>query len=102
MVIDTSALYAILAGESERLALIRAIVADPVRLLSAVSLIELLIVVRARMQADGVEKLQQFLTRARIATIPFDREQVDAAHAAWVLYGKGRAPTSLNLGDCCS
>jgi uncharacterized protein with PIN domain len=57
MVIDTSALYAILAGEPERPALIRAIVADPVRLLSAVSLIELLIVVHARMQADGVARL---------------------------------------------
>jgi ribonuclease VapC len=99
MVIDTSALYAILAGEPERPALIRAIVADPVRLLSAVSLIELLIVVHARMQADGVARLQQFLARARITIVPFGSEQVDAAHAAWVLYGKGRAPASLNLGD---
>jgi ribonuclease VapC len=102
MVIDTSALYAIVASEPERPAFIEAIVSDRVRLVSAVTLLEALIVVNARMQDRGVERLLRFIDDARIQVVPVDEDLTHAAHAGWLKFGKGRARAGLNLGDCCS
>ena len=72
------------------------------RLVSSFSLLESLIVIQARLQDSGVERFRGLIARARIEGVPYDREQAEIGHAAWLRFGKGRSPAALNLGDCCS
>lgn len=102
MVLDTSALLAILLGEPEAPAIAQAIVNDPVRLLSAVSELETAIVIAARKGAAGTAELDLLRTWAEIETISMNAEQVRLAREAYRRFGKGRHAAALNLGDCCS
>jgi len=102
MVIDTSALIAILQGEPESEALARAIAADSRRLLSAFSAVEAHIVITARKGEAGGRELDLLLHRCQIETVAFNADQAELARKGWLSYGKGRHPASLNIGDCCS
>ena len=102
MVIDTSALIAILLGETETELLARAIAQDPKRLLSAFSALESYIVITARKGESGGRELDRLLLRCQIETIGFNAEQSELARRAWLSYGKGRNAAGLNIGDCCS
>lgn len=102
MVIDTSALVAILTGEPEALQFSRLIESDPVRLVSAVSVLEASLVLGARKGPVGIGELDLLLQRASVEQVSFNREQTEAARRAWLAYGKGRHPASLNFGDCCT
>lgn len=99
MVIDTSALVAILLGEAERATFTRLIVADPVRLLSAASRIETSIVIESRKGSAGRTDLTRFLDAAAIEIVPVTSEQAEVACEAFRRYGKGRHPAGLNFGD---
>jgi len=87
MVIDTSALTAILRGEPERQAFLRAITTASERAISCVTRLEALMVMEGRSGPD--------------AAAAFDRAQSEWAGLAWRKYGKGRHRAALNLGDCC-
>jgi len=100
MVLDTSALIAILSGEPEQEAFIHAIERADVRLLSAATLLEASIVIEARYGAAGAHHLDQLLERADVEIVPVDGEQASAARSAWQRFGKGRHPAALNFGDC--
>src|SRR4051812_47851350 len=100
MVIDTSALIAILDDEPERRALIEKIEASDTRLLSAGNLVEAAIVIETRYGADGERFLDLFVERAGIDIVPFDLEQAREARLAYSRYGKGRHAARLNFGDC--
>lgn len=100
MVIDTSAVLAVLFDEPGAEAVEGAFENDPVRLISAATLLEAAIVVEARHGEPGGRELDLLLHRARVNTIPFDADQVDIAREAWRQYGKGRHPAGLNFGDC--
>ena len=100
MVLDSSAILAILFSEPQRRALIEALDADPVRLLSVASLTECSIVVAARLGAEGLRALDQLVARASIHLQPVDVEQAYIAREAWQRFGKGRHPAGLNFGDC--
>lgn len=100
MVVDTSALLAILGDEPERRRFNEALAAAESRLLSAVSFVEASIVLEARHGAEGLRDLDLFLDRARIRVVEVDREQAAAARRAWSRFGKGRHAAGLNLGDC--
>lgn len=102
MVIETSALLAILLAESEAKAFVAAIENDSTRLLSAVSLLEAAIVLETRKGPAGGRELDLFIHRARIDVVPFDNVQAEIARAAYRRYGKSRHPAQLNFGDCCS
>ena len=102
MVVDTSALLAILGDEPERRRLNEALAAAESRLLSAVSFVEASIVLEARHGAEGLRDLDLFVERARIRIAEVDREQASAARRAWSRFGKGRHAAGLNLGDCFS
>ncbi len=102
MVIDSSALIAILLGEPEAEALARAIVRDPVRLISTFSALETGIVIEVRKGEAGGREFDLLLHRARIEIVPMNVEQYEIAREAWRIYGKGRHPAGLNIGDCCS
>ena len=102
MVIDTSALVAVLFGEVERRAMIGAIEAAESRVLSAAGFVETSIVVGARSGDDGLRDLDLFLGRGSVELVPVDDEQAQAARRAFMSYGKGRHPAALNFGDCFS
>lgn len=102
MVIDTSALLAILLAEPEAEFFARAIAADPKRLVSAVSALEVAIVIRARKGPAGVRELDLLVHSAGLTVVSFDQEQVQIARKAYEEYGKGHHPAALNLGDCSS
>lgn len=101
MVLDTSALVAILQAEPERDRMLAAITKDSRLLVSAVSLLETAMVIESRFGAEGGLDLELFVFEARLEIAPFDSRQSAAAVRAWRHYGKGRHPAQLNLGDCC-
>jgi len=101
MVIDTSALTAILRNEPERDALLKALLGAPTRLVSAVTALEAAMVIEGRYGSDAGADLELLLYTSRVQIVPFDPEQATVAVRAWKKYGKGRHPAALNLGDCC-
>lgn len=102
MVVDTSALLAILQDEPERRALNEAIEAADSLSMSVATFIEASIVLEARVGASGVRDLDLFIERAGIALIGVDVEQARTARRAFARYGKGRHQAGLNFGDCFS
>lgn len=102
MVMDTSALLAILLGEAEAEAFAEAIAADTRRLLSAVSALETSIVIEARRGPAGGREFELLLHRMRADVVPFNQAQFEVAREAWRRFGKGRHSAALNFGDCCA
>lgn len=102
MVIDSSAILAILLGEIEAESMARAIAADGRRLTSVVSVLESAIVIEARKGPDGTQALDQLLQRSRVEISAMNAEQLEIARNAYSRFGKGHHPARLNLGDCCS
>ena len=100
MVLDSSALAAILLAEPERRPFIEAIETADARLLSVANWLEISIVIEARYGAEGTRDLQRFIEYAGIEIIPVDLEQGRLARDAWVRFGKGRHRADLNYGDC--
>jgi ribonuclease VapC len=101
VVVDTSALVALLLGEpgAEDVAAAFETAAGPA-VISAATLVEATIVVEARLGADGVLRLDQLLRLAEVATVAVDAVQAAVASDAWRAFGKSRHPAALNLGDC--
>ncbi len=102
MVIDTSALVAILQGEPERRRFIEAIEASDARLISAATFVEISIVIDVRYGTEGLRDLDHFIGRAGIELVPVDAEHSAAARVAFSRFGKGRHRAGLNFGDCFS
>jgi ribonuclease VapC len=100
MVIDTSAIIAMLGGEPEAESFRAAVEADPVRMMSTASFLEAAIVVENRKGEPGGRELDLWLHRAEVELVPVDAEQAELARAAFRRYGKGRHPAGLNFGDC--
>lgn len=102
MVIDTSAVIAILLGESDAVQLARVMESATVLRISAATLLEAAIVVEKRYGLAGSAKLDQFLAAADVQIEPVTAEQSTVARAAYRKYGKGMHPAGLNFGDCFS
>ncbi|MFY9697825.1 MAG: type II toxin-antitoxin system VapC family toxin [Rhodoplanes sp.] len=102
MVIDSSALVAILLGEPDRVRLQGAIEGDAVRLVSAVTKLESGMVMAGRLGEQGAIELQNLLTWIDATIVPFDERQADIARDAFLRYGKGRHKAGLNFGDCAA
>ena len=100
MVIDTSALIAILSAEPEAETFATAIATAPIRLLSAASFLETAVVIESRHGSAGGEKLDELIQAAHIQIEPVTAEQAAPACFAYRAYGKGRHPAALNFGDC--
>jgi ribonuclease VapC len=99
MVIDTSAIVAILSNEPERERFIGLIEAAPIRRLSAASRVEATLVVEGRKRDAGRADLDLFLHEGEVEIVPVTREQVELACDAFRRFGKGRHPAGLNFGD---
>jgi len=102
MVLDTSAVLAILQNEPERRKFNEAIEAAEARLLSTASFVESSMILESRYGADGVRDLDLFVAKAKISLAPVDEDQAHLAREAFRKFGKGRHPAGLNFGDCFS
>jgi ribonuclease VapC len=102
MVIDTSAIVAILFDEPERPAMVAALESAPVRMLSAVSRVELAFVVEGRKGEAGRFLVEQFLSVTSAEVVAVTPQQAERAIAAFRRFGKGRHRAALNIGDCFS
>lgn len=102
MVLDTSALVAILRDEpeSDAFADLLALADDP--LISAATLLECSMVVHRRAGPRAIQRLDDLLHVTGIRVAAVDVAQAHAARDAWLRYGKGRSPAGLNFGDCFS
>jgi ribonuclease VapC len=101
MVIDSSAIVALLLGEPETEALVAAIAAAQRRVVSAGSYLESASVISARSGSTAQAQLDELLDSLGIAILPFTREQADTTIEAYRRYGKGSGhPANLNFGDC--
>ena len=100
MVVDTSAIIAVLLNEANAVAIAEAIVSGSPRLLSAANLFEASMVIESRKGEAGERELDLLLYRAAIEVVAVDQDQVEIARLAWRRFGKGRHPAGLNYGDC--
>jgi ribonuclease VapC len=100
MVLDTSALLAILQDEPERRSFNEAIESADSRSLSAANFVEASIVIEARWGAEGVRDLELLIERAAVEIVPVDAAQARIACRAFSRFGKGRHRAGLNFGDC--
>jgi ribonuclease VapC len=102
MVVDTSALIAILNREPERESLLLAL-EEGRCYISALSLYETKLVVLARIGEQGVAELEELIGEFGFSVVPFDQAQADLAVAAYRRFGKGfGSAASLNLCDCAA
>lgn len=102
MVIDTSALVALLSMEPEAARIASALESDATRLISAATLVETGIVIESRYGLAGARELDLLAAKAAFIIEPVTGEQADVAREAWRRYGKGRHSAGLNYGDCFS
>jgi ribonuclease VapC len=102
MIVDTSAVIAILLGEPETESFVRALVDDPKKMISAFNALESAIVIEAKKGEAGGRELDLLLHRARIEIVALNGDQVELALTAWRKYGKGNHSAGLNIGDCCA
>lgn len=102
MIIDTSAVIAILSDEPERLAFNESIEGAHSCSMSVVSFVEASIVIESKRGYDGLRDFDLFIASAGIDVVPVDIEQAHNARQAFHQYGKGHHPAGLNFGDCFS
>ncbi len=102
MVIDTSAIVAIFFNEPDALHYRQRIAEDPVRLMSAATLVEVTMVIEGRFGEAGGTELDLWLQKANVDVVAVTADYADQARRAWRRYGKGRHPAALNYGDCFS
>ena len=102
MVIDTSAIVAIVINESDAPRIEVQIADDPVRLISAATVLETTMMIETRLGNAGGREFDLWLLKIGAEIVPVDADQVDAARRAWRRYGKGRHAAALNYGDCFS
>jgi len=99
MVIDTSAVIAVLLDEANAVSIAQAIEAGSPRLLSAANLLEASIVIESRKGEAGGRELDLLLHRSAIEVVAVDQDQAETARLAWRRFGKGRHRAGLNYGD---
>ncbi len=102
MIVDTSALLAVLFGEKDAENYARAISEADVCRISAATFVEVSVVVESQTGDAGSRQWDSFLRAAGISIEPVTEEHAYAARQAWSDFGKGRHPAGLNFGDCFS
>ncbi len=99
MVIDTSAILAILQREPERRQFVEAIEAADSTRMSVATFVECSIVIESRYGVEGLRDLDRFISRAGIELMPVDQKQGELARTGLSRFGKGRHRAGLNYGD---
>ena len=99
LVIDTSAAMAILGSEPDGESLLTLLAETDERLISAGTLVELGVVLEARIGPAAGGIIERFLRDAEIELVPVERTHVDRALEGWRRFGRGRHRAALNFGD---
>lgn len=102
MVIDSSALLAILFGEPESGRLNLAMANSGQFRMSAVNWLEAMMVLESRRGVDSTDDLETSLDELSVQIVPFDHRHMEEAREAWRRFGKGRHPAGLNMADCAA
>ena len=100
MVIDSSAIIALLNKEPEAKDIAAKIADAKHRMMAAPNVFEVYIVAEKRWGMEGAAFVTRFLHETRTDIRPFGRELIHQAQLAWRQFGKGRHPAALNFGDC--
>jgi ribonuclease VapC len=100
MIVDSSALVAILQNEPEALRLTTAIAEGAICRLPASCLLETSMLLLGRRSEDAVRDLDLYVARRGMEIAPFTESQAGLAREAFRRFGKGRHPARLNFGDC--
>ena len=100
MIVDTSAVLAVLFDEPDAGRFERLIAEIPVCRMSAANFLEAAFVIESRAGTAGGHELDLFIEKAAIELVPVSVEQVQVARQAWRRFGKGNHPAGLNFGDC--
>jgi ribonuclease VapC len=100
VIVDSSALVAVLTGEPGHEPVLEALLAAPRVDVGAPTAVETGVVLSARLGELGRSLLSRLLEEARIEVVPFTGAHLPVALSAWSRFGKGRHPAALNFGDC--
>lgn len=100
MILDSSAIVAIVLDEPERAGLLGKLDSAELVAVGAPTLAEAAIVLTARMGDSATGALEAFLRAADVIVIEFNADHWREAATAWSRYGRGRHPAGLNFGDC--
>lgn len=101
IVVDTSAVFAVLFDEDGRAELESRLLGDRC-VMSAATRVEVGIVIEAKTGSAGTQLLEELLSRVAVEVVPVDAELAEEALVAWRRFGKGRHQAGLNLGDTFS
>lgn|SRR5690606_25829891 len=100
MVIDTSALIAILLKEPEAAHLTTALVQAETKYISAANYLESAIVMFRRSGDEAMQLVDRLIAESGIGVVSVIPEQIEVACEAYRKFGKGRHPANLNFGHC--
>lgn len=100
MILDASAILAMILAEPGSQDLIRRVGESSVIAVGAPTLVETAMVLSSRLRRDPRPLLNEFLREAEVDVIPFTRDHYEVAIDAFARYGRGRHPAGLNFGDC--
>ena len=102
MIIDSSAILAVIGREPGYERIVHQLAASPGIRIGAPTQLETGIVLTARFGPRGKTALARFLQENSVRTVAFDEAHASAALDAYSRFGKGRHPAGLNFGDCCT
>ena len=102
MIVDSSAVVAILVREADADHLTNKLTGAPQLRMSAATYLELSIVMENKGGPRAGYELDHFIANTEIEIIPVTLDQAEAARVAWRRFGKGNHPARLNFGDCFS
>jgi ribonuclease VapC len=102
MVLDSSAVLAVVFGEPDAKPIAEAIDRASLRWISAATALESFIAALSSRGEAGADNLDLFLLRSRIEIVPVTEEHTRIARHAFRTFGRGRHPAALNFGDCFS
>ena len=100
MILDSSAVVAVLCREPGHEILLKKIGAAPLIVIGAPTLAETQLALTMKLGRDASALVEQFLAETQAIVAPFGREHVSVFFTAFLTYGKGRHPARLNMGDC--
>lgn len=102
MTVDSSALIAILFGETGHLDLVDRILSAGAVRVAAPTLVETSMVFAARRKAATANQVRALVQELGVTVVPFGERDWHAAVDAFLRFGRGRHQAALNFGDCLS
>lgn len=100
LVIDSSALLAIVLGEPDAERFVATLAAEGRKVVSAATLLEAAVAAERRGGLEARDRLDRLVARVNPEVVPFGEVHLGWAREAWRRFGKGRHAAALNLGDC--